>query len=298
MFALVDSKMLYTSNLEVYVGKQPDGPYALENSAYSIVQRLCEPISGTGRNVTTDNWFTSTDLAEALRKDHRLTLVGTIRKNKRQLPHELVEGKSRPVNSNIFGYQEHCTLISHVPKKGKNVLLTSTMHFDDTIDPENGKPEIISFYNKTKGGVDVVDKLCASYNCARATRRWPMVIFYSIMNVAAINAFIVFLEQLAFSLIDGHLRERASSQYIPRTLRARIKEICNIEEPVQPRNETHGRCQLCDSKKNRKTRYKCKTCNKFLCLEHISVTCEDCYTQKNFLLYVNKRSCFYLWCII
>jgi hypothetical protein len=62
MFALVDSKMLYTSNLEVYVGKQPDGPYALENSAYSIVQRLCEPISGTGRNVTTDNWFTSTDL--------------------------------------------------------------------------------------------------------------------------------------------------------------------------------------------------------------------------------------------
>jgi hypothetical protein len=54
------------------------------------------------------------------------------------------------------------------------------------------------------------------------------------------------------SLIDGHLRERASSQYIPRTLRARIKEICNIEEPVQPRNETHGRCQPLQLQKKKK----------------------------------------------
>jgi hypothetical protein len=86
------------------------------------------------------------------------------------------------------------------------------------------------------------------------------------------------------SLIDGHLRKR--------TLRARIKEICNIAEPVQPRNETHGRCQplRLKKKKNRKTRYNCKTCNKFLYLEHMSVNCEDCYEG---LVTEKKRS--FIW---
>lgn len=48
------------------------------------------------------------------------------------------------------------------------------------------KPEIILHYNDTKSGVDVVDKLCASYNVARATRKWPMVIFYHLLNTAGI----------------------------------------------------------------------------------------------------------------
>ena len=36
------------------------------------------------------------------------------------------------------------------------------MHNDDKIDPATGddkKPEIITFYNSTKGGVDVVDMM-------------------------------------------------------------------------------------------------------------------------------------------
>lgn len=30
-------------------------------------------------------------------------------------------------------------------------------------------------YNATKGGVDTVDKMCETCNCARGTNRWPMV---------------------------------------------------------------------------------------------------------------------------
>lgn len=65
------------------------------------------------------------------------------------------------------------------------------MHYDDEIDEETGdkkKPDIITFYNWTKIGVDLVDQLCQNYNVARNTKRWPMDVFYNLLNVAAINA--------------------------------------------------------------------------------------------------------------
>ena len=74
------------------------------------------------------------------------------------------------------------------------VLLLFSVHNDDTIDECTGdakKHDMITFYNKSNGGVDVVDKLYASNTCARNTRRWPMVIFDSILNVAWINSGII-----------------------------------------------------------------------------------------------------------
>lgn len=79
--------------------------------------------------------------------------------------------------------------MSYIPCKNKNVLLLSTIHLEeDSIDEATGKPEIILDYNKIKGGVDVLDKLCAAYDCARAPSRRHMVIFYSSLNVSAINS--------------------------------------------------------------------------------------------------------------
>lgn len=85
IFLLACARTFYTSNMEVYVGTQPDGPYSVDNSGMSVVERLVEPISGTNRNVTVDNWFTSLPLCEKLLVDHHLTLVGTVRKNKKEI---------------------------------------------------------------------------------------------------------------------------------------------------------------------------------------------------------------------
>jgi len=59
IFALVDVKNAYTYNVEVYVGTQPDGPYKINNSPNNVVTRLVQPIEGTKRDITIDNWFTS-----------------------------------------------------------------------------------------------------------------------------------------------------------------------------------------------------------------------------------------------
>ena len=54
-----------------------------------------------------------------------------------------------------FCFSSELTLLSYQQKSNKNVLVLSTMHsgknFNET------KPEIINFYNSTKGGVDTFD---------------------------------------------------------------------------------------------------------------------------------------------
>lgn len=294
VYALTDARMFYTTSMEVYVGKQPNGPYFVDRSNMAMVPRLCEPIRGTKRNVTMDNFFTSTDLANKLLNDYQLTILGTLRKNKNVIPSEFVN-TIRPVGSSMFGFQENLTLVSYIPRKNKNVLLISSMHFSDDIDETTGKPEINIDYNKTKSGVDVVDKLSAAYNCARATCRWPMVLFYGAMNVAGINSYIiytcnntnekniarrVFLEQLGYDLLKDHIMRRAQQENIPRRIRFRLAEICSLQTGDQePRRDVHGRCNYCTSKKNRKTRYRCYQCPKFMCLEHLTPICKECSSQ-------------------
>lgn len=66
------------------------------------------------------------------------------------------------------------------------------MHKSDDIDVSTGedrKPEFITFYNGTKGGVDTVDQLCSNYNCAIITRRWPMVVFLFITECGRYKLF-------------------------------------------------------------------------------------------------------------
>lgn len=82
VFALVSSSNFYTTNLEVYVGVQPDGPMRTSNKPYDLVTRLVDPLSGTKRNITTDNWFTSLPLAVDLLEQKQITLIGTMRGNK------------------------------------------------------------------------------------------------------------------------------------------------------------------------------------------------------------------------
>lgn len=81
----------------------------------------------SGRNLTTDNWYTSILLANDLLKE-KITLVGTLRKNKREIPNEFLlnTAKNREVNSSIFRFQNDLALVSYKPKPNKVVLLLAS----------------------------------------------------------------------------------------------------------------------------------------------------------------------------
>jgi len=68
-----------------------------------------------------------------------------------------------------FCYLDNKTLLSYNPKKKKIVLVLSSLHQTGKVNEESGKPEMICFYNGTKGGTDSFDQKCHQYTTARKT---------------------------------------------------------------------------------------------------------------------------------
>ena len=84
----------------------------------NMLSKLCNPMHNSGINITTDNWFTSTKLAEDLLLK-QITLLGTLKKNKPDIPKQIATGKNREVGSSLFGFRNRQALVSYIPKKKK-----------------------------------------------------------------------------------------------------------------------------------------------------------------------------------
>lgn len=78
--------------------------------------RSTQPLPRTNRNVTADNRFSSIELVDEQSK-RNLTYVGTVKKNKREIPNSFQAQKSREIGSTLFGFTNDKIMSSHVPKK-------------------------------------------------------------------------------------------------------------------------------------------------------------------------------------
>jgi hypothetical protein len=74
----------------------------------------------TGRNTTIDNWFAS---VVVMLLNHGLTILGTIKKNKREIHPLSLNGKIRPPFSTMFGFRNKSTLVACIPQEGKVVSI-------------------------------------------------------------------------------------------------------------------------------------------------------------------------------
>lgn len=50
-------------------------------------------------------------------------------------------------------------------------------------------------FRDDKGGEDVVDKMIDTYRTKVGTLRWPIVVFYTIIDIAALNSFVIWLHK-------------------------------------------------------------------------------------------------------
>lgn len=200
VMCLTDARNHYFYNGYIYTGRDSDGQ-GLSDSDRKFskptqsVLRLTRPIYGTNKNVTADNWFSSIQLIDVL-LERKLTYVGTLKKNKREIPPQFLPSKSREVGSTLYGFTNKITILSHVPKKAKAVILVSSMHHTRCTDEDVGKPEIIAYYNRTKGGVDTLDEKCSKFSSSRRTRRWPMAFFFQMLDISVANAHIIYTSGL------------------------------------------------------------------------------------------------------
>ncbi|GBP31074.1 PiggyBac transposable element-derived protein 4 [Eumeta japonica] len=298
VFALVDVHYPYTFNLEIYAGQQPEGLFRLSNEKHDVVMRMARPVLGKHLNITMDNWFSSQRVAKQLFQNGT-TMVGTMRRDKRKVPCEFRVARGNPLFSSKFGFNQPCTLVSYVTKPNKVVILMSTMQNDTAIDSDTGdrqKPEIITYYNRTKDGVHLVDKMCSLYDVSRNSRRWPVTIFYDLLNLSALNALCIyttnknyesvrrrdFLDDLSLAWTKPLANRRLETKTLPRSLTFKIKDFFGIihtqnesTASTSPPSKSVRRCHDCgrarSSFPSRRTSKKLKG-SSFLICSHIAKT--------------------------
>jgi len=193
VYVLADSKPFYLVYSKIYMGAGTHAP-GLPVPTQAVLN-LVPLVSGTNRNITTDNYYTSIPLAMEL-KSRKLTLVGMMNKNKACIPPSFLEKADEGTVQYTFDHANNCTLLSVAPKKNKKVIFLSTMHSEKKREEDTGKEEINVFYNQEKVGVGSHDQMCSLYTTARKTNCWPMRLFYGIIYSGASNAFVSFSENV------------------------------------------------------------------------------------------------------
>ena len=97
-------------------------------------------------------------------------------------------------SSNLYK-SENCTLTVYKSKPNVKVLLPSIKHTSIQVEDNYKRvPETIAFYNKTKFGVDVIDQMAHKYSVKAGSFPWPLQVFFDILDLAAINAWILYKE--------------------------------------------------------------------------------------------------------
>ena len=197
--------------------------------------------------------------------------------------------------------REKLTLVSYIPKsksKKKNVVLISSMHQDKKIDEATGedkKPEIITFYNSTKGDVDVVNMMMNKYSVSRNSRCCPLTVFFALLNISYINSYVLhvhssqnklkrctFIKKVNLVLLQDTLRRRLQNMHLPKSLRAGFSKCypkLQLPQPQQAQIPHKLRQkEFCPRSKDRKVKSVCSTCKKHVCSDHskMTVTCTKC----------------------
>ena len=273
---------MYVLNAIPYVGKDEHHP---DNRPLTdhVTLTLAEPYFGSGMNITTDNFFTSLNIAKEL-KQQKLTMVGTIRANRREIPSQLKSwGQFAPLHSSEFLFSDKAMLVGYKAKKNKTVFLLSTMHSQPKIDTDDAKrrPEVILDYNKEKGGVDTADQMLRAYSTKSACRRWPMSAFYNLIDIVALNTYILckdleicqsrrtnFLISLGEILCHRSMELRQRHKLHDFTTTPRLQQLA---DPPLPQSRKYCKCCV----KN-KTRSFCMVCKHFVCVTCSNLVCNNC----------------------
>ncbi|GFW64096.1 piggyBac transposable element-derived protein 4 [Trichonephila clavipes] len=129
-----------------------------------VVITLMEPLLNKGHCLTTDNFYSSPELADILIQS--LTdMYGTLKSRRKVVPKELLSKKIE--KGQIIAYQRGKVCVMKWMDK-KAMCLISTIHNPEMVQVQSHKNEIrkpkaVMEYNTTMGGVDRLDQHLTNY---------------------------------------------------------------------------------------------------------------------------------------
>ena len=304
IFWLTNSAGTYAFNGLVYIGAKTLSDEKLSqasNFSEAVVMHLCEPIFGSGANVTGDNYFSSSSLVERL-SEKQLSYIGTIRNNRKDVPPKAKSISGRRKGDSVFLYTNDHFMCSFWDKKKKPVLLLDS--FANVGCHQDGycKPDTVNEYNSTKSGVDNIDKLIRMNSMKRKCRRWSYGFAMNLLDVCVINGMYVFknTREMAHKEKTFHFEFllAAGRMMVQNHLQQRMKTAAAIQPEVKqaflslgfmknsdPRESansikllpTQQRCHMCSRKEDRKTKVTCSLCSRPVCNMHRCSMCTNCH---------------------
>ena len=155
----------------------------------------------------------------------------------------------------------------------------STLHFDVEIPSDNNskkKPETVLFYNKTKAGLDVIDQMTRKYFVKAASRRWPIHVFYNVIDLALINSWILFRDICKSSVSRRKFAQRVVDELAGTTPNAgknavALRNPLETNEPPEKKRKTYAILKC----RNR-TMNSCNTCRSTVCGKCAIKICPNC----------------------
>ena len=283
-WVLVDVETKYVSNIIPYLGAQEKEQRGGLPLGESVVLKLTEHVKGRGYNVCCDNFFTSLPLAEKLSRN-KLSIVGTIRKNRRDLAAKMTEPRKGCLHTSQFFWHKNsgAMLVNYQPKANRTVCLLSTMHSSPEVDETTlkKKPEVILFYNKNKVSVDTFDQMARLYSAKSPSRRWPLSVWGNILDIAAINAHILYTKSTGIRI--------SRRNFI-------LKVIESLRHQSQENAADDSIFDLVESvgfqRKRKKCRGSgCKNATEFMCHHCKKPACGKCSQANSKLTFVKCNSC-------
>ena len=105
-WVLVDVKAKYVANITPYLGAQEKEGRCGVPLGESVAIKITDHIKEKGYNICCDSFFTSLPLAEKLQKS-KFSLVGTMKKNRRDLSVSMTEPQQGGVNFSKFFWHKN-----------------------------------------------------------------------------------------------------------------------------------------------------------------------------------------------
>ena len=127
-------------------------------------------------------------------------------------------------SSKLMKSSDMATPTGYQYKPKKNVCVLSSLHMSVELgESKKKKPETVEFYDNTKCGVFLANQMARQYLFKADTCWWPVAVFYNILDLASINAFVLykkrtgdrvsrrdFLFKLATELREDYIIEKLS----------------------------------------------------------------------------------------
>ena len=277
--------------------------------------KMVESFHNKGHHLYVDNFYSSLALFTSL-SAVGIGACGTLRCNRKGTPNEIKKPHTKLSKGDLL------TCVSGGMrflkwKDKREVTILTTIHDDSLISKRRrtrsvpggfediSKPQAVEQYNRYMGGVDKMDQYLSYYGFTRRTCKWWKKAFFSLMDTAMVNAYILYSKshqsskklshmqfriQLAKDLLceashvvmspsNEVLLSQSSQSLLPPSSRLTERHFLGKIPPRQNGAPGQRDCVVCSGRKGRgrkTTTYFCKQCGVGLCV----VPCFELYHTK------------------